>query len=250
MSANDEWTSCHVHFDSIAPDSVSLLHAEEGAIHVTVDRKVESDVRLFSPPSIAMADVDAETLLLEDNEDGSMADEVSHMLQETEKNAVISETDKSNSGGCLLGNNAEMNRIRIETQAFTSRERVESQELKYCEFVDGWIENTTSEPDSRFDRKIRGTSGGGKINIDGAKNQALHGFGIEKSSGDEMVEDSFARPLLAVSSPDKIVLETLSWMGNIARRYGLDDKRDDDDLGKQATRRKGLGGEIPTTTTS
>ena len=246
--ANDEWTSCHVHFDSIAPDSVSLLHAEEGAIHVTVDRKVESDVRLFSPPSIAIADVDAETLLLEDNEDGSMADEVSHMLQETEKNAVISETDKSNSGGCLLGNNAEMNRIRIETQAFTSRERVESQELKYCEFVDGWIENTTSEPDSRFDRKIRGTGGGGKINIDGAKNQALHGFGIEKSSGDEMVEDSFARPLLAVSSPDKIVLETLSWMGNIARRYGLDDKRDDDDLGKQATRRKGLGREIPDTT--
>jgi hypothetical protein len=85
-SADDDWTSCHVHFDSIAPDSVSLLHAEEGDIHVTVDRKVESDVRLLSPPSTE--NVDTETLLLEDNEDGSMADEVSHMLQEIENSAA------------------------------------------------------------------------------------------------------------------------------------------------------------------
>jgi hypothetical protein len=138
------------------------------------------------------------------------------------------------------------NRIIIETQAFTSRERMESEQFQHCEFVDGWIENTTSEPDSRFDRKIRGGSGGGKINIDGAQNQALHGFGSDKNGAGETAENTFARPLLAVSTPDKIVLETLSWMGNIARRYGLDDNREDDDLGRQATRRKGLGREIPT----
>jgi hypothetical protein len=239
-SSENSWTSCHVHFDSIAPDSVSLLHAEEGDIHVTVDRKVESDVRLLSPPSNTK--IDAESLLLEDNEDGSMADEVSEMLQEIENSArLVSENDPESSGKYK-----ERNRIRIETQAFTSRERVESDELKHCEFVDGWIENTTSEPDSRFDRKIRGVSGGGKINIDGAQNQALHGFGAEKNSASETAEDTFARPLLVVSSPDKIVLETLSWMGNIARRYGFDDNREDDDLGRQATRRKGLGREIPT----
>ena len=235
-SVDDDWTSCHVHFDSIAPDSVSLLHAEDGDIHVTVDRKVESDVRLLSPPSTA--NVDTETLLLEDNEDGSMADEVSHMLEEIENSgAALGTTEKDPT----------RNRIRIETQAFTSRERMESDQFQHCEFVDGWIENTTSEPDSRFDRKIRGGSGGGKINIDGAQNQALHGFGNEnKNGGGEAAEDTFARPLLAVFTPDKIVLETLSWMGNIARRYGLDDNREDDDLGRQATRRKGLGREIPT----
>ncbi len=230
--ADSDWTSCHVHFDSIAPDSVSLLHAEEGDIHVTVDRKVESDVRLLSPPSPTF--VDTETLLLEDNEDGSLADEVCHMLEEIEKSAASSALDDSSTNS-----STEKKRIRIETQAFTSRERVESDQLHHCEFVDGWIENTTSEPDSRFDRKIRGNAaGGGKINIDGAQNQALHGFG---AGSNEAAEDTFLRPLLAVSTPDKIVLETLSWMGNIARRYGLDDNREDDDLGKQATRRKGLG---------
>jgi hypothetical protein len=173
--------------------------------------------------------------LLEDNEDGSMADEVSHMLQEIENSAaLVTEKDPVR------------NRIIIETQAFTSRERMESEQFQHCEFVDGWIENTTSEPDSRFDRKIRGGSGGGKINIDGAQNQALHGFGSDKNGAGETAENTFARPLLAVSTPDKIVLETLSWMGNIARRYGLDDNREDDDLGRQATRRKGLGREIPT----
>ena len=235
-------TSCHVHFDSIAPDSVSLLHAEEGDIHVTVDRKVESDVRLLSP--LSTANVDAETLLLEDNEDGSMADEVAHMLQEIEKSAASFTENNSVCSGS--SDNNKRNKIRIETQAFTSRERVKSDQLQHCEFVDGWIENTTSEPDSRFDRKIRGNIGGGKINIDGAQNQALHGFVVEKNGTGEATEKTFLRPLLAVSSPDRIVLETLSWMGNIARRYGLDNHREDDDLGRQATRRKGLGREIPT----
>ncbi len=236
-SSNGNGTSCHVHFDSIAPDSVSLLHADEGDIHVTVDRKVESDVRLLSPPPTS-ATVDAETLLLEDNEDGSIADEVLHMLEQIEKDAALDSENDS-----ITSDNSDMSRIRIETQAFTSRDRIKNDQLQYSEFVDGWIENTTSEPDSRFDRKIRGNSGGGKINIDGAQNQALHGFGGEAGDG---AEDTFLRPLLAVSSPDKIVLETLSWMGNIARRYGLDDNREDDDLGRQATRRKGLGREIPT----
>mmetsp|Transcript_9315 Transcript_9315/g.23163 ORF Transcript_9315/g.23163 Transcript_9315/m.23163 type:complete len:601 (-) Transcript_9315:76-1878(-) len=235
-SSGSEGTSCHVHFDSIAPDSVSLLHADEGDIHVTVDRKVESDVRLLSPPF--GASVDTETLLLEDNDDGSLADEVLHMLQQIEESTALDADDDSVTSDS--SNNTESSRIRIATQAFTSGDRIANDQFQHCEFVDGWIENTTSEPDSRFDRKVRGNSGGGKINIDGAQNQALHGF------GGEAAEDTFVRPLLAVSSPDKIVLETLSWMGNIARRYGLDDNREDDDLGRQATRRKGLGREIPT----
>jgi len=242
---DDEWTACHVHFDSIAPDSVNLIHAREGNVHVTVDRKVESDVRLLSPPSDA-DDVDIEFLVLEDNEDGSLADEVTHMLEEIEQRAVAASKNTLPSSSSKDSTNVP-NRIKIETQAFTSRERVESQRFNHCEFVDGWIENTTSEPDSRFDRKIRGNSGGGKISLDGAQHQALHGFVSDKSGAvaAAAAEDGFARPFLAVSSPGSIVLETLSWLGNIARRYGLDESRNDDDLGRQATRRKGLGRIIP-----
>jgi len=251
---NDDWTSCHIHFDSIAPDSVSLVHADGGNIHVTVDRKVEADVRLLSPPSTTNSsdnslEVDMETLVLEDNDDGSLADEVSHMLQ------LIEGTVMPVSGTKILNNSdgdgiiTDSNRIQIETNAFTKRERIKNEGLRYCEFVDGWIENTTSEPDSRFDRKLRGGFEnadsrvlGGKIRLEEAHSQALYGFAsTSKVSPNEMASGrTFARPLLAVSSPGRIILETLSWLGNIARRYGLDDTRNEDDLGRQATRRKRL----------
>ena len=251
---DDDWTSCHIHFDSIAPDSVNPVHADGGNIHVTVDRKVESDVRLLSPPSTTNSNekslqVDMETLLLEDNDDGSLADEVSHMLQNIEGIAAsVSGTKIPNSsdGNSII---TDSNRIKILTNAFTAREQIDKEGLQYCEFVDGWIENTSLEPDSRFDRKHRGDPsadggiGGGKIRLEGAHSQALYGFDTTSSSNstETASKSTFARPLLAVSSPGKIILETLSWLGNIARRYGLDDTRNEDDLGRQATRRKRLG---------
>lgn len=242
---NDNWNSCQLHFDSISPDSVSAIHANAGNVHVTVDRKVEADVRLFSPPSSfnygnKSTEVDMETLLLDDNDDGNLADEILHMLQRIEQGAVSLERTKINDIN-TNGNNS--NRIKIQTNAFTTRERLENNGLRYCEFVDGWIENTTSEPESRFDRKTRGVSGGGKIRLEEAQSQALHGFlSAGKISSNEMSSNlTFARPLLAVCSPGKIIVETLSWLGNIARRYGLDDTRKENDLGRQATRRKRLG---------
>ena len=48
---------------------------------------------------------------------------------------------------------------------------------------------------------------------------------------------SFARPLIAIVGSGGVIVETLSWLGNIARRYGLDDNRDKGDLGRTATRR-------------
>jgi hypothetical protein len=251
---DDDWTSCHIHFDSIAPDSVNPVHADGGNIHVTVDRKVEADVRLLSPPSTTNSNeksvqVDMETLLLEDNDDGSLADEVSHMLQNIEGIATsVSGTKIPNSsdGNSIITGS---NRIKILTNAFTAREQIDKEGLQYCEFVDGWIENTSLEPDSRFDRKHRGDAnadggfGGGKIRLEGAHSQALYGFDTTSNSNstETASKSTFARPLLAVSSPGKIILETLSWLGNIARRYGLDDTRNEDDLGRQATRRKRLG---------
>jgi len=177
-------------------------------------------------------------LLLDDNEDGTLADELVHMLQQLD--SARNETNQALE--------PVSNRIHIETKAFTGRERKESHLLGHCEFVDGWIENTTSEPDSRFDRKLRGHDHGsgsvGKIRLEGASEQALQSFQHKSDKGSDVSpsSSSFARPLLAVCTPGNIMLETLSWMGNIARRYGLDETREKDDLGRQATRRGRLVG--------
>jgi hypothetical protein len=43
-----DWASCVAHVDSLAAQSVSLLSADVGNVVVTMDRKVESDVRLLA----------------------------------------------------------------------------------------------------------------------------------------------------------------------------------------------------------
>ena len=80
------------------------------------------------------------------------------------------------------------------------------------------MKNRSGKPDSRFDVRYRG----GKINIDSAALQSLNGF-----RGQQKEEESSSPlvPLLAVALDGEIKLETLSWFGNIARRYGLDKER-------------------------
>jgi hypothetical protein len=263
------WTSCHAHFDNIARDSVSVLQTESGRVHVTIDRKVESDVRMLSLPIEVYSSTafDMETLILEDNDDGTVADELSRMLNDldvvaAERSTPILAVERSTSilaaerSTSILEDMGDRTRIQIQTKAFTSRERQKLELIHDIEFVDGWVENTTSEPDSRFDRKVRGVTeqqphggGGGKIRLDGAYDQALQGFqqrtgggggeslGQDHNALNSAASSSSSRPLLAVCSPDGIVLESLSWLGNIARRYGLDETREKDDLGRQATRR-------------
>mmetsp|Transcript_42261 Transcript_42261/g.101721 ORF Transcript_42261/g.101721 Transcript_42261/m.101721 type:complete len:849 (+) Transcript_42261:31-2577(+) len=257
--------SCHVHFDSIVPDSVSLIQSEWGGVHVTADRKVEADIRLLSFGGSSDEEINnmvyVDTLILEDDDGGgnessddnsrSLADELVRMLQDIDEAATSISPSPSVQPS---------QKIQIETNAFTERQTSDLPSpsspqrppFQTIDFVDGWIENKSSEPDSRFDRKLRGiantTSGGGvgKIRLDGAQEQALQSFDSSSSSKKESNNNNnnsssssstFARPLLAVCTPGSIRLETLSWLGNIARRYGLDDKRDQDDLGRQATRR-------------
>jgi hypothetical protein len=214
-SDDDGWTSGHVHFDSMSQDSVSVIKADLGSVNITVDRKVESDLRLVSASNAAAVDVD--TLVEESDDDGDSCDEIKSMLSEMDQSAGTKEEKM----------------IKIQTKAFTDREV--DLGLKNCEYVDGWLENKSEEPDSRFDRKIRGTSNSGasvgKIRLEGAQDQALQSF--QKKSG----SSTFQRPLLVVSSTGEIVIETLSWLGNIARRYGMDDNRDKENLGRTATRR-------------
>ena len=45
---SSSWISGHVHFDSISADSVSVIQADIGNLNVTIDRKVESDLKMVS----------------------------------------------------------------------------------------------------------------------------------------------------------------------------------------------------------
>jgi hypothetical protein len=187
-----------------------------------MDRKIESDMRLLSASNAASVLVD--TLLLDEDEDGEDSKELTDMLLRIDESST-----KASAA-------AQQKMIKIRTKGFT--EKASKNDLIFplqnCEFVDGWIENRSAEPDSRFDRKVRGDDGSvGKIRLAGAANQALHGF--QATGNDE--KTSFPRPIIAISSTGEIVIETLSWLGNIARRYGLDEKREKEDLGRTATRR-------------
>ena len=201
--------SCRVHFDSVASDSVSIIKSNAGSIHMTLDRKVESDLRLLSTSKVDSANID---MLLLDKEDEEFDNLVS-MLESLDSTSTLSHIDP----------------IQVQTKAFSSFNH--RQIWENVRFVDGWVENKSEEPDSRFDRKLRGETGSvGKINSDGAMNQALRNFQGEAKS-------SFARPLIICLGSNSILVESLSWLGNVARRYGLDDKREKGDLGRTATRR-------------
>lgn len=107
------------------------------------------------------------------------------------------------------------------------------------EYTQGTMKNRSGEPDSRFDVRSRG-----KINIDGAASQALHGFQGKKqqhegtttsSGGLSSLSSAQSVPLLAVATDGRIKLETLSWFGSIARRYGLEEEDATRRVGRQAS---------------
>mmetsp|Transcript_2617 Transcript_2617/g.3491 ORF Transcript_2617/g.3491 Transcript_2617/m.3491 type:complete len:615 (+) Transcript_2617:122-1966(+) len=242
-----DWTSCSVHVDSLSPDSVSLVSADTGNIHLTLDRKVESDLRLLSllPNSECLAESSA--LLAEEEDTEQIVNILRHLPSKPTEEATDGER-----------------RISIETKAFTARsgsdfDKILELRQSSVEYVDGWVDNKSAEPDSRFEVKLKndavslqagvggiGGGGGGKIRVDSAAYQALDGFNKGSNDGDGDADgkqkstsaplDPSVRPLLAAVGMGKIKVETLSWVGAIARRYGLE--RDDHrGLGRQATRR-------------
>eukprot|EP00977_Amphora_coffeiformis_P009195 scaffold2095_cov166-Amphora_coffeaeformis.AAC.2 len=212
-----DWKSCLVHIDSLSPDTVSLLSADSGDISLTIDRKVESDVRLLSTSSRECL-TEAGYMLAEE-EDFEMAINVVRNIHPSHESSSATGVPD----------------ITIATKAFTERPGG-SYHVSHMHYMDGWVEDNSKEPPSRFDRKVRGETAKGKINMDSAADQALHGFGDKESETDEEGGGGeFPRPLLAALGTGRIKVETVSWLGAIARRYGLDESGRD--LGRQATRR-------------
>lgn len=215
-----EWSSCLVHVDSLSQDSVSLVTADRGNIAVTLDRKTESDLRIVSLPD---ADCLTETgaLLAEEDDANLLVDVLRHLPLSRSGTRPQDKDEKS---------------ISIQTDAFTLR-RETSFVSKHIAYVDGWVENKSDEPDSRFERKVRGDhGGGGKIRLEGAKDQALHGFSDDREGTNNTGnDDGYQRPLLAVAGTSRVTVETVSWLGAIARRYGLEESGRE--LGRTASRK-------------
>jgi hypothetical protein len=207
-SKDMDWSSCMVHVDSLSPDSVSLVTAQQGDVSVTLDRKVEADLRLLSVSSLSKE---------------SLLEELGTTIAEEEDPDAVGDALRDYQGATAP--TALDERISIETTAF-SRGPTDLT-VEGLEYVDGWVDNKSEEPDSRFDRKVSGSVG--KIRLASAAEQALDGF---SEKGDN---DVYLRPLFAVAGTKKILVETVSWLGAIARRYGLEESGRE--LGRTASRR-------------
>ena len=199
----NDWNSCLMHVDSLLPDRINVLASDHGSIGVTLDRKVEAELRLASVPH-SVAEVSA---TVADEEDTQLLVKVLKNLVPMNENTAPKDADS----------------IATDTHAFTEGES--SFTSPNVVYRGGTVRNKSAEPDSRFDRR-----GAGKVNADAAAAQAFAGFSSEDGNGDVQ------HPLLAVVGKQKIILETVSWIGAIARRYGLDES-EDRQLGRTASRR-------------
>lgn len=212
-----------VHVDSLSPGQANMLTSDVGDIELTLDRKIETDVRLLSSPFIFKI---RPNLLLEEKEETILKslechdDEIEKFLSEDYPQF---RDDSENSG-----------RIQVETDTFT---RNDTSYFKNCEYIQGVVENKSREPNSRFDVKTKGLATSiGKIKTESAAEQALTGFTTRgnkyQSSNNISTKTLDDLPLIAVCTQGRIKVESLSWFGAIARRYGI--KNEARDLGRQA----------------
>jgi hypothetical protein len=217
-----EHVANRIHFDAFAPESISTItcRGHVGDTSITIDRKLDADLRLLSLANLSAAlpnDLDAHSISSDDTNDIQAA------LQSLEK---------------LESRDTGLDGVLIETDAFEANKCPDPSSSFQAQYVQGRVQNRSGEPDSRFDVQSRG-----KINKDGAALQALHGFHSktnEDSKGtDKTQQSSVVLPLLSVVTDGKIKLETLSWLGSIARRYGLEENQEMS-VGRQASRKPRL----------
>ena len=228
----------------MTPESISTFTSRGGRSNghssITMDRKLEAEVRMLSlsKSNVALPNtVDAHSFTSDDNEEiqSTLMDVNNTVIlqqqQEKEGNSSVSNIDSSSRS------RSSQSSISIETDAYNSHDHLQIPPLSNgVEYTQGAMTNRSGEPDSRFD--IAHSAARGKINIDGAASQALHSFQNGRTSDDDTSASSAAPlPLLAVATDGSVKLETLSWFGSIARRYGLEqEKGDGRKVGRQASR--------------
>ena len=242
-NCHQDWSSTLVHIDSLSPESVSFVTADRGNIAMTIDRKAEADLRLLSTTSdqqltgAVVPWTEIGPVLVEDDRHDNLLTNLRERY----------ETTTIPTSGNEVNDETGIARISIQTKAFTGRPSsfTVGSDVSY---VDGWVENKSQEPDSRYERKVQGgaavgAGSVGKIRLDGAAHQALDSFSTASSSsregtdGNENNTELAVRPLLAVAGTQMITVETVSWLGAIARRYGLQEEARKGLAGRTASRR-------------
>ena len=206
-----------VHIDSLFPSHISVLTCDNGDVNLTLDRKLEADLRLLSSP--LLYDYDSNKLLEQDE------NEIVQSLVDHDDNLVLQLSE--NPSFRKVNQEDEDAKISLQIGSFDGRIL---HDTEYLEYAQGFVKNISEEPDSRFDVQTRGRQG--KISIDGAAGQALEGFSVGNVSTDDSMIDIDKRPLVAIATNGKIKVESLSWLGAIARRYGISDESIE--LGRQA----------------
>mmetsp|Transcript_32110 Transcript_32110/g.61520 ORF Transcript_32110/g.61520 Transcript_32110/m.61520 type:complete len:832 (+) Transcript_32110:214-2709(+) len=283
-------TTTRIHFDSMTPESISTITTRGGgrgqhaaATSITVDRKVEAEVRLLSvnmatssssgthllPPNVdaysitSDDDEDVKSILMEVNDfvRKHNGDDVNGYSREGHDDVVVTTADDKKRSSISIETdayNGEWGWNALDSQCNNGDDNDNAADAnndncpelsRAIEYTRGTMRNRSEEPDSRFDVRSRG----GKINIDGAASQALHGFRGKTKEGDPPSSSSGTSddasstspplPLLAVATEGEIKLETLSWFGSIARRYGLGEeggKKENRGIGRQASRKPRL----------
>ncbi len=272
-----------VHFDSMSPESISTItsrkiggESECGDLlmnSITMDRKLEADVRLLTVEALHDHCVDAHSLTQSDDMESiqhTLMDianlckndkDIDHKDKFRKKQSVLIESNAYVDGWYSELNVPCGNEMGADSHS-KNGERQQTLEYLSChgiEYAHGSMTNRSGEPDSRSDVRtlVRrhdggGSDGGGKgggegkINIQGAALQALHGFRGKWQETDSIIASTTSTsttapmPLLSVVTDGIIKLETLSWFGSIARRYGLEESADGEavagGVGRQARR--------------
>ena len=207
-----------IHFDAFTPQSISTItcRGKIGDTSVTVDRKLDAELRLLSS-------VKSEANLLDTVDAHSLTSDDENDIQAAMQNLdnVVNQHSEQRS----------TNSISIETDAFENNDSPSPGLSSKVQYIEGIMKNCSGEPDSRFDLASKG-----KINKDGAAMQALNGFHSNADKDTNENSQDSVLPLLTVATDGKIKLETLSWLGSIARRYGLEENQKIA-LGRQASRK-------------
>ncbi|KAL7446202.1 hypothetical protein ACHAXH_009378 [Discostella pseudostelligera] len=250
-----------VHFDAMSPDSISTITSrrrggvgESGdllANSITMDRKLEAEVRLLTLPA-SQDHCDAHSLTQSDD-----TEVIQRTLMDIASrcNKMESKDDSDYSRrrqSIFIESNAYVDGWYNDIISEDKAKQLTTEHLsrRGIEYAHGTMTNRCGEPDSRSDmrsshRRFEDGGGGGKINIHGAASQALHGFRGKQQENSAInasapTSNASPMPLLAVATDGIIKLETLSWFGSIARRYGLEEGIDGTaavrGIGRQASR--------------
>ncbi len=200
-------TAVKAHFDSVFHNSTSAITSEStGQVHISLVRKLETDVRLFSAPDLSPVDFNG-LVTWEQNVLDQTLDQ-----WENDLTAATAGTEDIHTAGSHC-------RINVNTPYFqegpnnnkNNRNEKKQQYDPLVHSVQGTVCNK-NDPLSRWDIKARG-----KINVESAHGQALNKFGYHGQQSND-----HRRHLLVVASIGNIHLESLSWGEAIARRYGFE----------------------------